>query len=404
MNLGGWTARRHIWPIARPGEGVVAAAMPSTAQADRAARDASVTLGLTLPGDTVLYLLLPLHASVFGVTLPEAGLLLAANRLVRIAGYGWVARGYHRFGPRAACVAATFGAAAATLGYALTTGLIPLLVARLLWGLSFAALNIATQALVTTEAAGAGRRSGRSRAIISSGPMLGLLGGAMLAEIIGPRMVFLALGIIAVMALPVALRLPAGPGQKLRVPGRRLTLPTPLDSWAFVQGLTLDGVFVVGLSVIAVAVSPQGATLAAGVSLALRYVAEIVLGPPGGIVAERWGAKRALVAISLTSAVGYAAISGDLVWTGVVAVVLLRGLSSPMPALVAAAANPGAARIPAIAGMATWRDLGAGIGPLIAGVVLPLAPMALYAGAALLLAAMTVVFAMLQVTRWRWSD
>jgi MFS family permease len=144
-----------------------------------------VTLGLTLPGDTVLYLLLPLHAAVFGVTLPEAGLLLAANRLVRIAGYGWVARGYHRFGPRAACVAATFGAAAATLGYALTTGLIPLLVARLLWGLSFAVLNIATQALVTADAAVAGRRSGRSRAIISTGPMLGLLGGAMLAEIIG---------------------------------------------------------------------------------------------------------------------------------------------------------------------------------------------------------------------------
>jgi hypothetical protein len=390
--------------MAPSGEAVMAdPAMPSRAQADRASRDAAVTLGLTLPGDTVLYLLLPLHASVFGVTLPEAGLLLAANRLVRIAGYGWVARGYHRFGPRAACVAATFGAAAATLGYALTTGLIPLLAARLLWGLSFAALNIATQALVTAELQGAGRRSGRSRAIISTGPMLGLLGGAMLAEIIGPRLVFLALGIIAIMALPVALRLPAGPGQKLRVPGRRLTLPTPLDSWAFVQGLTLDGVFVVGLSVIAVAASPQGATLAAGVSLALRYVAEIVLGPPGGLVAERWGAKRALVAVSLASAIGYAAISADLVWAGVIAVVLLRGLAAPLPALVAAAANPGALRVPAIAGMATWRDLGAGIGPLIAGLVLPVAPFALYAGAALLLAAMTVIFAMLQAAAWRRS-
>jgi hypothetical protein len=181
-------------------------------------------------------------------------------------------------------------------------------------------------------------------------------------------------------------------------------LPTPLDLWAFVQGLTLDGVFVVGLSVIAVAVSPQGATLAAGMSLALRYVAEIVLGPPGGIVAERCGAKRALVAISLASAIGYAAISGEAVWTGIIMVVLLRGLASPLPALVAAAANPGAARVPAIAAMATWRDLGAGIGPLIAGLLLPLAPLALYAGAALLLAAVTLAFAVLQVTRWRWSD
>ena len=138
-------------------------------------------------------------------------------------------------------------------------------------------------------------------------------------------------------------------------------------------------------------------------SLALRYVAEIVLGPPGGVIAERWGAKRALVAISLISAIGYAAISGGAVWIGIVAVVLLRGLAAPLPALVAAVANPGAARVPAIAAMATWRDLGAGIGPLIAGLVLPLAPMALYAGAALLLAVMTLALAMLQAAAWRRS-
>jgi hypothetical protein len=215
--------------------------------------------------------------------------------------------------------------------------------------------------------------------------------------------VFLILGIIALLALPIATRLPSGPGQRLRAPGRRLTWPSPLDLWAFVQGLTLDGVFVVGLSVLAAAVLPEGATLAAGVSLALRYIAEIVLGPPGGIVAERWGAKRALVMLSLASAVAYAAIGGEAVFIGVIAVVLLRGLASPLPALVAAIANPGAARIPAIAAMATWRDLGAGIGPLIAGIVLPLAPWALYLGAALLLAVVTLAFARLQATSWRWS-
>ena len=42
-----------------------------------------MTLSLALPGDTLLYLLLPLYATTFGVTLPEAGILLAANRLVR---------------------------------------------------------------------------------------------------------------------------------------------------------------------------------------------------------------------------------------------------------------------------------------------------------------------------------
>src|SRR5437764_5368715 len=129
----------------------------SLATTDRASRDAAMTLAFGLLGDTVLYLLLPLYAAEFGVSLPEAGVLLAANRLVRIAGYGWVARGYERFGPRAACIAAAFGAASSTLGYSLLSGLALLLIARLLWGLSFAALNIATQALATAEAHGASR-------------------------------------------------------------------------------------------------------------------------------------------------------------------------------------------------------------------------------------------------------
>jgi MFS transporter, DHA1 family, inner membrane transport protein len=399
MNLGGQAGRRYLWPVARRRNlSDVPAPLAAT---DRASRDASITLGLTLPGDTVLYLLLPLHAAAFGISLPEAGLLLAANRLVRIAGYGWVARGYHRFGPRAACLAASIGAAAATLGYATLSGVFWLLLARLLWGLSFAALNIATQALATAEVQGSGRRSGRSRAIISAGPMSGLLAAGALAEVIGPRFVFLGLGAIALIALPVAVRLPGGEGQRLAASGRRVSLPSPLDVWAFVQGLTLDGVFVVGLSLLAAAVSPESATLAAGVSLAMRYMAEIVLGPPGGSLAERLGAKRALITVTLVSAAAYAAIGGGAVWIGVIGVVLLRGVAAPLPALVAAIANPGAGRVPAIAGMATWRDLGAAVGPLVAGFVLPIAPMALYVGAAILLAVATLALALLQATTWR---
>ena len=373
----------------------------SPATADRASRNAALTLGLGLPGDTVLYLLLPLYAAEFGVSLPEAGVLLAANRLVRIAGYGWVARGYERFGPRAACMAASLGAAAATLGYALLSGLFPLLAARLLWGLSFAALNIATQALVTAEAAGASRRSGRARAIIASGPMMALLAGAAVSETVGPRPVFLALGLIALLALPLASRVPAKAGHRVQVLRRRLSIPSPLDIWSFVQGLTLDGVFVVGLSVLAAEAAPAGAALAAGTALALRYLAEIALGPPSGAVAERFGAGRLLVALSLGCAVGLAAIAVGALWAGVLAVVVLRGMLQPLPAPVAAAASPGSARVATIARMATWRDLGAGAGPLFAGIVLPFAPRGLYLAAALVLAASTVALAVLGAAQWR---
>jgi len=360
--------------------------------ADQRSRDASIALGCTLPTDTVLYLLLPLYASTFGVSLAEAGLLLAANRLVRIAGYGWVARGYETHGPRTCCIVAVLGSAASSLGYALLPGIWCLLLARLIWGLSFAAMNIATQALVTAEPDGASRRSGRSRGIIATGPMIGLIVGAFLAEWFGPHMVFVVLAATALLGLPFACRLPGGHGQKVRG-GPRFGLPSRLDCWSFIQGMALDGVFVIGLSVLAAAALPQGAALAAAVALALRYASEIAFGPLGGSLGERFGASRMLILLSIGSALGLAAVGAGALWVGVLTVVLLRGLLQPLPAPVAAASVPAADRVSALARLATWRDLGAGLGPLVAGVLLPIAPSWLLYGSTA--AALTIVSLML---------
>src|SRR3954454_20152456 len=108
---------------------IAAAAGSPLRDADRNSRNASLTLAFAQPGDTLLYLLLPLHHDAFGVTLAEAGLLLAANRLVRIAGYGWVARLFAERGPHAACLLAAVGSLISTAGYGLMSGLWALLIA-----------------------------------------------------------------------------------------------------------------------------------------------------------------------------------------------------------------------------------------------------------------------------------
>jgi hypothetical protein len=112
-------------------------------------------------------LLLPLHAAAFGITLPEAGLLLAANRIVRVFGHHWVAAVYATRGPRAACLFAAAGAVLSTLGYAVCSGVWPLFVARFIWGLAFAAMNIANQAFPTSHLSNAPQQMGRARSIVS---------------------------------------------------------------------------------------------------------------------------------------------------------------------------------------------------------------------------------------------
>jgi MFS family permease len=363
-------------------------AHPDARSADRHSRDAALTLAFAQPGDTLLYLLLPLHHDAFGVSLAEAGLLLAANRLVRIAGYGWIARLYGEHGARTSCLLAALAALLATIGYTIGSGVWVLLVARLLWGLAFAAMNVATQALATAEPTGAARRSGTMRAIIAAGPVSGLVAGAIVAQFAGPRAAFLLLAAAALLAFPFAARLPrGGEGRPERLPRPRFGVPSRLDTWSFVQGMTLDGLFVIGLSVLAAAALPDYAALAAGGALALRYVAEIMLAPVGGGLAERHGPRRVLTALSVATALGLGIIGAGALWTGAVLVVVLRGLIQPIAAPVVALENPGRNRVPALARLATWRDLGAGAGPLLAGALLPLvAHPILYGAAAALLA------------------
>ena len=114
--------------------------------------------------------------------------------------------------------------------------------------------------------------------------------------------------------------------------------------------------------------------------------AAVVLAPAGGALARRFGARRALTVLSIASAIGLAVIGFGWLWSGAVRVVVLRGLIQPLPPPIVAFEHPGADRVPALARNATWRDLGAGAGPLLAGALLPMVPHELlYGGAALLL-------------------
>jgi len=344
---------------------------PSTT--DLNARFSAIALAVALPGDTVLYLLLPMFAPQFGVTVAEAGILLAANRLIRIMGYSWVARFYARRGDRPTDTLAVIAAAISALGYATLSGLWLLLPMRLLWGLAFAALNLSTQATATAQAAGASRRNGRSRAIVAAGPMLALPIGALLAEAYGPRVIFFVLTAVALTGLLATRRLPveSHPAPPMR---RRLTLPTSLDVWSFLEGFTLDGLFVMGLGYLGKDLLPGGAVLAAGTLMALRYFSEILLSPIGGQLAERVGPERLLVTLSLLTTVVLVGFGAGWLWSCAAAIVVLRALSLPLISPIVARRTPGPGRVQALAARNVWRDIGAGTGPLAAGVLLPILP------------------------------
>ncbi|MCA1325538.1 MFS transporter [Herbaspirillum sp. alder98] len=342
---------------------------PDPHQANLDSRHAAMSLSAALPADIVLYLLLPMYAANFHVSLAEVGILLAANRLVRIAGYRWVARFYAERGDRPTCMLAVAAAVVCALGYVVADGFWVLLPLRLLWGMAFAGLNLSTQSMSTANPMGAARRSGRSRAVIAIGPMLWLPTAALLAAQFGPRVVFLLVAGTALLGLLAARRLPSHPYPK--PPARRWKMPNALDWWSFLEGLTLDGLFIIGLSYMSKQSFSEHAELIAGTLMAMRYAGEIVLAPVGGWLAERFGAVRVLVVLSLTTCLALVGFGAGALWLFAGFIVVLRSLQLPLLAPIVAARTPPEERVHALAGRAIWRDIGAGAGPIMAGLLLP---------------------------------
>ena len=59
-----------------------------------------VAIGLCILGDSFLYGNLPIEAENLGIALPLVGVLLSANRLVRLVSNAWASSIFEKFGPR----------------------------------------------------------------------------------------------------------------------------------------------------------------------------------------------------------------------------------------------------------------------------------------------------------------
>src|SRR5262249_7496788 len=144
-------------------------------------------VGMALPGlviafgmigDTLLYAVLPLYHEQFGVSLAMVGLLLSLNRWIRLLANSGVAAIGEKVGPHALMIAAAAGAALSTAIYGLVENAAAQIAARILWGISYAALNLSTLAYAVSDRANAGKRVGVSRAAIGTVQAVSLVGGA----------------------------------------------------------------------------------------------------------------------------------------------------------------------------------------------------------------------------------
>ncbi len=337
-------------------------------------------MALALLGDALLYLALPAYAERLGLPLWTVGILLSANRVVRLATNDGAAWGFSRVGRRSLVVAASVGAVVTTSLYGLTIFFPVLLLARLAWGACYSVLRLGglLTVLETSTPRTRGRLVGLFQAMSRSGPMIGVaLGGFALAQL-GYHTTFLLLALVTSLGVALAwglpriqpLPLPVRPAWRAHIFGERRLVA--VKSAALCNGLAFQGI-VAPTVVLALAASgmTDGATQLGGVLVGLRSASDMLLAAPLGHLSDRLGRGRILPVLVALEAVAIAALAAGLSLGVALVVGLFLGLfllSTATGTVADAAAGDlasGADRAQVMSSYATWLDLGAAIGPVL---------------------------------------
>lgn len=326
---------------------------------------ASIVLALALSGDSLLYAVLPLNAGAFGISLAWVGILLSANRIVRLFVYPFLGR-LAATDLRQFTIAAAALGALSTLVFSFASGGWALLASRVVWGVAFGALSLSTLAYATASHVGAGRRVGLSLSLRELGPLLSLTFGAAAVSAIGARSTLAAVGTVSTVGIFVAMCLPDLKAEGFEVRPTRLRLPRNAEWLSFFAGFMMDGIFPATVGLLIVQSKEVGeAVIGAGLLLGLKRIAVVVLAPVSGYTADRFGVRRVTAAGFGVAAFGACLIACDAVIAGAVlvscgAVVTSTGI--PM----SIATSDVERRIRAFAGVGMARDGGAAAGPFVA--------------------------------------
>ena len=352
----------------------------------------STLMSLALLGDALIYAILPLYAEDFGLTIPMVGILLAANRIVRIFIYTLISKLVIRFGARALCIIAAIMATVSTYLYGISTGFFPLLCARVLWGIAYAILLLSTLAYAVTKKSEAGTRIGTSQAIQRIGPIISLISGTWLVSIVSPNDVFLILTLPTSISILIALILPKKEEaqQTPKSSSVQLTKPSLLDILFFIQGYAIDGLFAVSITLmLAENTSLANAVLGGGILLAFRHVGEAFAAPLFGRLADRFGALKIFIISATLTVVGLLLIAFNEVVLGAIILLIFRGaIASLGPTIIAQRFDAKEIVLDNLARLQSWRDLGAAAGPMVTGFAL------LYVSAELQHLILAIIFGM----------
>ena len=163
---------------------------------------------LSILGDQALYALLPLYFQEIGLLPIQVGILLSANRWVRLLTNHLAERLVDRFPVNLMLVLSLVMGALLSLAYAYISSFLVLFIARCLWGLCFSFIrHISVMGVASsTELQNLGQMMGFYNGISRIGSVLGIVLGGILFDLIGFSTTLAVFCLFSLFAVPFAMR------------------------------------------------------------------------------------------------------------------------------------------------------------------------------------------------------
>ncbi len=163
----------------------------------------SIVVALSLFGDALLYAVLPARPAGFHVLIWQIGIILGANRLIRLFTNEIAGRLLKKHGLKKPLVAAIIIGGLTTAGYAVPLGFWWLLLMRIIWGSCWSVFR--AEGYINALALSGGHNRGKVIAayqtITRVGSGGGVLIGGFLSDLIGIPETFILYGIITISGL-----------------------------------------------------------------------------------------------------------------------------------------------------------------------------------------------------------
>jgi MFS family permease len=370
----------------------------------------SAAVALSLLGDQMLYVVLPVVHEAIGVPVTSIGLLLSANRLVRLLTNSLAGYITERCGRQWPFVLALLLGGLTTIAYGVLYGVWAFLIARLLWGTAWSFIRIEGLSTVLDVASEEtrGRYMGFFQAISRLGSAVAMFSGGILADVLGFRITFVLFGGLTCLAAPLAYAEMTGrrAGGAVRTSCRATpTLPGPQPEPAMrrqggtrrtardwdvrwrmlVASLGTFSTFLVIGGLVSATLgytlrtrfgpTPALGSLTVGIAsltgflLSSRGFLDLGFAPFAGYLADRWGRHRMILwamPIAILMVLALALLPSLVVVIGVIVVMFAAGTALNVAFnAVAGDVAPPERRGVFLSWFVTCQDLGAAVGPLV---------------------------------------